>query len=70
MTVTDSLTEQDKTFLLSVKSGEPQWELHPCPHIKELLAIRWKLQNIMQMEKSKRVEAFNKLKSFLYQKGD
>jgi len=69
-TINASLTEQDKTFLLSVKSGEPQWELHPCPHIKELPAVRWKFKNIMQMEKSKRVQAFNKLKSFLYQKED
>jgi predicted nucleotidyltransferase component of viral defense system len=67
-TVIESLTEQDKEFLLSVKSGEPKWELHPCPHIKELPAVRWKLQNIIQMEKTKRLEALSKLKSFLYEK--
>lgn len=66
-TILTSLTEEDKRFILSFKSGEPQWELHPCPHLKELPAVRWKLTNIKQMKKPKWEEAFSKLRNFLSQ---
>ena len=65
-TILTSLTKEDKRFILSFKSGEPQWEIHPCPHLKELPAIRWKLANIKQMKKPKWEEAFKKLQAFLY----
>ena len=44
--VKSSLTAQDKKFLLSVKTGEPRWELHSCPHIERLPAVQWKVRNI------------------------
>lgn len=44
------LSEQDKTFLISFKSGDPLWNLFPNPGISKLPAIRWKLQNIKQLK--------------------
>jgi len=65
--VITSMTEEDKRFILSFKSGEPQWELHPCPHLRNLPAVGWKLKNIRKMQKPKWEEAFRKLHAFLYQ---
>ncbi|NOX87436.1 MAG: nucleotidyl transferase AbiEii/AbiGii toxin family protein [Calditrichaeota bacterium] len=59
------LTKNDKEFLISVKSGEPDWKKFPIDHIKELPAVQWKLQNIRRMDKIKRREALKKLIEYL-----
>ncbi len=64
--VNSSWTDRDKQFLLSMKKGEPLWDLHPCMHIKDLPAVRWELENILRMEGVKKKEAFNKLEDVLY----
>jgi hypothetical protein len=47
-----SLTEPQKAFLLSVAEGEPQCSLLPFPHLAELPALRWKVQNLAKLRKS------------------
>lgn len=42
----DALTTEEKNFLLSVKLGEPDWDLLPIPHLAELPAMQWKIRNI------------------------
>ena len=59
------LTKDERQFILSIKSGSPQWQLFPIRNIEELLAVRWKLQNIRQMSKSKHTAAIQKLKQAL-----
>lgn len=44
-----NLAANDKEFLLSFKSGEPQWDLFPLTEIKDLPAVKWKLQNIQNL---------------------
>lgn len=44
--ISDALTTEEKNFLLSVKLGEPDWDLLPIPHLSELPALQWKLRNI------------------------
>jgi len=44
------LTDTDKQFLLSFKRGEPQWELFPFRELKDLPAVKWKLQNIQTLK--------------------
>jgi len=46
-----ALTEQQKQFLLSVAGGEPEWNLMACPHLAEMPAIRWKLENLAKLKK-------------------
>lgn len=41
-----ALTAREKAFLLSMKQGEPDWNLLPVPHLAELPALQWKLRNI------------------------
>ncbi|MBD3641115.1 MAG: hypothetical protein HUJ18_09000 [Marinobacter sp.] len=52
-------------FLLSFKSGRPNWELFPLQGVQELPAVRWKLQNIARMPEGKHSEAIKKLESVL-----
>lgn len=63
--INTGLTEQERQFLLSIKSGRPNWSLIDIPQIDRLPAIQWKLQNIAGMEKKKHQEAIEKLKSAL-----
>jgi predicted nucleotidyltransferase component of viral defense system len=39
------LTPQDRKFLMTFMTGEPNWSLFPLP-VQHLPAIKWKLQNI------------------------
>jgi|TARA_R100000455_G_C6271837_1_gene128289 hypothetical protein len=40
------LTKNEKEFLLSFKSSNPDWGLIDISHLKELPGVKWKLQNI------------------------
>ncbi|MBZ0143801.1 MAG: nucleotidyl transferase AbiEii/AbiGii toxin family protein [Rhodocyclaceae bacterium] len=44
--ISDTLTESERKFLLSVKLGEPDWNSLPIPHLAELPALQWKILNI------------------------
>lgn len=48
--ITKSLNENDKAFLLSFKSGEPDWLLCENTLLKTLPAIEWKLNNINKLK--------------------
>ncbi len=61
------LTEADKKFLLSVKTGVPNWEHINIEHVKNLPSIRWKLMNLAKMEKQKAAEYLAKLETVLFQ---
>ncbi len=63
--IKDNLTDNDRQFILSVKKGEPQWELFEPGHIKELPAVKWKLANIKRMTIKKHEQAIEKLKIYL-----
>lgn len=63
--IKEHLTDDDKRFLLSFESGEPQWDLFPHPIIKDLPAIQWKLLNIQKFissNSSKHEQMINTLK--------
>ena len=63
--VHSALCDNDRKFLISVKSGEPDWSLHPVDHIRNLPAVQWKLRNIRTLSKTKQSKALDKLKSVL-----
>jgi len=50
---------------MSVKTGEPQWELLGVAGIQHLPAVQWKLQNIDSMAPAKRRQAIDKLRRHL-----
>jgi predicted nucleotidyltransferase component of viral defense system len=60
-----SLSDAEKTFLLSIKKGEPDWGILGIDHLDKLPALQWKLINIRKMNKKKRSEALGKLANLL-----
>jgi hypothetical protein len=47
-----SLTTAHKRFLLGLVAGAPPWDAMTCPHLAELPAVQWKLQNLLRLKKS------------------
>lgn len=43
------LTQDERQFLLSVSSAEPDWAILGVPHLEQLPRIRWKLQNLERL---------------------
>lgn len=64
-TIGSSMTEDEKRFLLSIKQGQPDWELMPVADIAQLPGIQWKLINIRKMNKEKQKETLQKLQAVL-----
>ena len=61
----EALSEQDRLFLISFKSGEPDWNYWNLDHIKMMPAIKWKQHNIAQMSAPKRTLALQELRNKL-----
>lgn len=58
-----ALTEQHRTFLLSLVQIQPRWDCLPFPHLQELPAIRWRLQNLAKLKGAKRAEQVERLQA-------
>jgi predicted nucleotidyltransferase component of viral defense system len=48
--IPDSLSNDERDFLLSFKTGEPDWQLLGIDGISKLPAVTWKLQNIRNLK--------------------
>ncbi len=59
------LTKDEKNFLVSLKKGEPNWNLLGIDGADRLPAVQWKLINIRKMGEEKRSEFLKKLKDSL-----
>jgi predicted nucleotidyltransferase component of viral defense system len=46
------LTNEDRKFILSFKQGNPDWNIFPITILKDLPAVKWKLQNIQKLIKN------------------
>lgn len=64
-TVKIQLTENEKAFLISLKEGQPKWNLIGIEGIEKLPAVQWKLKNIQKMSGRLRAESLEKLKRVL-----
>ena len=63
--IKQSLTINERRFILSIKGNNPQWELIEIDHVKDLPAVKWKLHNISQMDANKHKKALRKLRDHL-----
>lgn len=64
-TLRNTLTKEERLFLLSIKKGQPEWELLAVAGIHQLPAIQWKLFNIQKMDTIKHRKATEKLRNLL-----
>jgi len=46
------MTEEDKRFLISFESGNPEWEGYEFEYFKEYPSVQWKLLNLKKLAKS------------------
>ena len=59
--IKNMLTKDEKQFLISFKSLDPQWDLLGLKNIGKLPAVNWKLLNLEKMSKTKHQQALEKL---------
>ncbi len=59
------LTTEERKFIVSVKEGNPKWDLLALEGIENLPAVKWKLLNIEKMDPSKHQKAVHKLRDYL-----
>lgn len=48
------LDDDERQFLMSVVTAEPDWSLLGIEHLAQLPGIRWKLQNLAQLRRADR----------------
>lgn len=58
----NDLTDNERKFLITFKSGEPEWDLLGIQEAAHFPAIKWKLQNINKMTPQKHRLAIDELK--------
>lgn len=64
-TLRSGLTEQEKSFLLSFKAKNPDWNLLGIAGVEHLPAVKWKLLNLNKMPKNKHEQAYKALEEAL-----
>jgi hypothetical protein len=63
--IIDSLSANDKSFLISFFEGTPRWELFREPQARSLPAIKWKLVNLNKLDTAKKNQQIESLKKIL-----
>jgi predicted nucleotidyltransferase component of viral defense system len=61
----DALNAAERQFLLSMKSGDPDWSVLGIEDLERMPALQWKLINIRKMDAGKRDEQFGLLQDLL-----
>ena len=50
------LDNTERAFLISIAQNRPEWDHMGFPHLPLLPGLRWKLQNLSQLEKTNPVK--------------
>jgi len=64
-TLREELTPNERQFIVSMKQGQPLWDLLEIEGIEDLPAVKWKLLNILNMDPIKHKKAIHKLRDYL-----
>jgi hypothetical protein len=59
------LTNDEREFLVSLKAGQPKWNLMEIEGLEKLPAVQWKLTNIKKIPATKQKELLEKLRRVL-----
>ena len=63
--IVGKMPEPHRRFLISVKRGEPDWDLLVLPGAKDLPAVRWKIENLAKLGTDKRAQLLKNLNAAL-----
>ena len=66
-TIKETLTVEEKNFLMGFKKLEPDWSLLGLEHIQALPSVRWKILNLKKMPSRKRETQYKLLKEKLFE---
>lgn len=61
----EELTPDERSFIVSMKEGRPEWGLLGLDGVERLPAVKWKLLNITRMDNGKHQKAVRKLRDYL-----
>ncbi len=61
----ESLDDDERHFLISMKSGDPDWDVLEIEGLQNMPALQWKLLNIRKMDARKRNEQLEALQDLL-----
>jgi predicted nucleotidyltransferase component of viral defense system len=64
-TLRKELTNDEREFLVSLKAGQPKWNLMGIEGLEKLPAVQWKLTNIKKIPAKKQTELLAKLRRVL-----
>lgn len=64
-TILKTISNDEKQFLLSLKMGQPKWDLLGVQGVEFLPGVQWKLQNILRMSPERRKAQIAKLEAVL-----
>ena len=64
-TLGKELSNDEKEFLVSLKAGQPKWNLIGIEGIEKLPAVQWKLTNVRRLSAKKQQELLEKLRRVL-----
>jgi hypothetical protein len=65
--IREDMTDKERRFILSVKKGDPEWQLIELEGVSRLPAVQWKLLNIRKMDKARHRQALRRLEECLGQ---
>jgi hypothetical protein len=60
-TLRKELTNDERQFLVSLKAGQPKWDLVGIDGIEKFPAVQWKLTNVQKMSARKQRELLTRL---------
>lgn len=63
--IVGKMSGDHKKFLVSRKKGEPEWPLLGVKGAEALPAVRWRLENLAKMDKTKRAALTDRLRQVL-----
>ena len=63
--ILSGLDADERQYLHTMKQAEPDWDVLEIPHLRDLPALQWKLQNIRRMDSDKRGKMLEKLRRIL-----
>ncbi len=63
--IKESLSDEQKNFILSFKNKKPEWKLSGIDGIENYPSVKWKLMNLAKMGEKKHRIAYDKLKEYL-----